>query len=153
MPASSAHGPADAPAASAAAGFGMAVTLEVSYAEAVQRTREALNGQGFGILSEIDVTATLHAKLGVDVPPQVILGACNPPLAHQALTAEIAIGLLLPCNVVVYAGDDPGTSVVAILDPVVQLGVTGREDIRPLATEVQARLLRVLNAITARPTQ
>ena len=144
MPASSAHGPADAPAASAAAGFGMAVTLEVSYAEAVQRTREALNGQGFGILSEIDVTATLHAKLGVDVPPQVILGACNPPLAHRGLQAEPDLGLLLPCNVVVREVGGGATRVTA-LDPDVMVDVTGRPELREVAAEARQRLQAALD--------
>ena len=81
------------------------------------------------------------------MPPYRILGACAPPLAHQALTSERDIGLLLPCNVVVYQGDGPDESVVAILDPVVQLGVTSRDDIRPLATEVQGRMRRVLEAL------
>lgn len=141
------------PTAGPAIPYGRAERVALPYEAAVAAVRDALAAEGFGVLTEIDVRATLKKKLDVDFRPYIILGACNPRLAHQALTAEIAIGLLLPCNVVVYAGDDPGTSVVAILDPVVQLGVTGREDIRPLATEVQARLLRVLNAITARPTQ
>ena len=130
--------------------YGRAGVVALPYEAAVAAVRDALAAEGFGVLTEIDVRATLKKKLDVDFRPYVILGACNPPLAHQALTAEIAIGLLLPCNVVVYAGDDPGTSVVAVLDPVVQLGVTGREDIRPLATDVQAKLLRALNAVTSR---
>ena len=115
--------------------------------EADKKVREELHKEGFGVLTEIDVQATLKQKLDVDFRPYRILGACNPPLAHQALTAEIDIGLLLPCNVVVYEGDEEGTSVVGILDPGVQLGVTGREDINHLADEVRTRLSRVLEAL------
>ena len=109
-----------------------------------------LGKEGFGVLTEIDVKATLKKKLDVDFRPYVILGACNPPMAHRALSAETAIGLLLPCNVVVYAGDEPGTSVVAVLDAEVQLGVTGRDDLKPIAAEVKSRLGRALNAVKAK---
>ena len=114
---------------------------------AVVRVVEALETEGFGVLPEIDVQSTLKAKLGVEHRPYKILGACNPPLAHRALTEEIDIGLLLPCNVVVYEGDEPGTAVVAIMDPVMQLGVAGRADMRPMAEEVKARMERVLAAL------
>ena len=109
--------------------------------------KEALAAEGFGVLTEIDVAATLKKKLDVDFRPYVILGACNPPLAYRALTAERDIGLLLPCNVVVYADDTPGRSVVAVMDPVEALQLTGNEDIRSLAEDVKARLTRVLEAI------
>lgn len=127
--------------------YGFKKTLSIPADEAEARLREALGNEGFGVLTEIDVQQTLKKKLDVDMPPYRILGACAPPLAHQALTAERDIGLLLPCNVVVYQGEDPGQSVVAVLDPVVQLGVTGRDDIRPLAEEVQGRMRRVLEAL------
>jgi uncharacterized protein (DUF302 family) len=127
--------------------YGMTTTVSLPYERALERTREALGAEGFGVLSEIDVRATLKKKLDVDVPPYVILGACNPPMAHRALTAERNIGLLLPCNVVVYAGDDPGTSVVAAVDPEVSLGRVENEQLRPLAIEVKARLRRVLDAV------
>lgn len=127
--------------------YGIATTVTLPYEEAVERTREALAAEGFGILTEIDVKATLKKKLDVDFRPYVILGACNPPLAHQALTAERDIGLLLPCNVVIYAADEPGRSVVAAMDPVEALALTGNEAIRPLATEVRARLERALSAV------
>ncbi|MFN8573847.1 MAG: DUF302 domain-containing protein [Gemmatimonadaceae bacterium] len=120
--------------------YGIGATVRLPYETAVQRTREALAGQGFGVLTEIDVAATLQKKLGATFRPYVILGACNPPLAHQALTAELDIGLLLPCNVIVYAGDAPDTSVVAAMDPVAALSLTGRSDIHDLAVEVRRRL-------------
>jgi uncharacterized protein (DUF302 family) len=119
----------------------------MDYPRAVARAKDALAAEGFGVLSEIDVAATLKKKLDVAFRPYVILGACNPPLAHRALMAERDIGLLLPCNVVVYADDVPGRSVVAAMDPVAALSLTGNADIAPLATEVKARLSRVLEAI------
>ena len=120
------------------------------YDDTVAATRAALMEQGFGVLTEIDVRATFKKKLDVEFRPYVILGACNPTLAHRALSEETAIGLLLPCNVIVYAGDDPGTSVVAVLDPEAQLGLTGRDDLNPLASEVRAKLNRVLDAVKAK---
>lgn len=126
--------------------YGMTTTVNLPYERAVERTREALGKEGFGVLSEIDVRATLKKKLDVDVPPYVILGACNPPLAHRALTAEPDIGLLLPCNVVVRATDD-NRSVVAAVDPEVSLGRVGNDSLVPLATEVRERLRRVLDAV------
>ena len=130
--------------------YGVQAEVAASYEDAVVLVREALAARGFGVLTEIDVRATMRKKLDVDFPPYVILGACNPPIAHRALTAERAIGLLLPCNVVVHAADAPGRSVVAVLDPVAQLGITGREDIRPLAEEVRALLLGVLEEVGRR---
>lgn len=127
--------------------YGIATTVPLEYDRAVERTKEALGAEGFGVLTEIDVAATLKKKLDVDFRPYIILGACNPPLAYSALTAERDIGLLLPCNVVVYADDVPGRSVVAVLDPVEALQLTGNEKIRPLAEDVKARLTRVLEAI------
>lgn len=127
--------------------YGISTTVPLDYGAAVERTKEALAAEGFGVLSEIDVAATLKKKLDVDFRPYVILGACNPPLAHRALTAERDIGLLLPCNVVVYADDQPGRSVVAAMDPVEALQLTGNDAIRPLAEDVKARLTRVLEAL------
>jgi len=126
-------------------GFKKTVALPPDAADA--RLREELQKEGFGVLTEIDVQGTLKKKLDVDVPPYRILGACNPELAHQALSAEQDIGLLLPCNVVIYADEDGNGSVVSVLDPVVQLGVTGRTDIEPLARDVRARMERVLAAL------
>lgn len=127
--------------------YGLTKTVSMPIEQADQRIREELQKEGFGILTEIDVKQTLKNKLDVDFRPYRILGACSPPLAYQALTAETNIGLLLPCNVVVYEGDEDGTSVVGVLDPKVQLGVTGRDDIGHLADEVRARMERALAAV------
>ena len=127
--------------------YGLKKTLSATVEEADLRVREELKKEGFGVLTEIDVKSTLKQKLDVDFRPYKILGACNPPLAHRALSEETDIGLLLPCNVVVYEGDKPGTAVVAIMDPVMQLGVAGRDDMRPMAEEVKARMERVLAAL------
>ncbi len=127
--------------------YGLSVEVTLPYDQAVERTVEELGKEGFGILSEIDVRATLKKKLDVEFPPYVILGACNPPLAHRALTTEQDIGLLLPCNVIVYAADDAGKCVVAALDPVKQLGIAGIEALEPLAQDVRSRMERVLEAV------
>jgi uncharacterized protein (DUF302 family) len=119
------------------------------YEQAVEATRAALAEEGFGVLTEIDVRATLKQKLDVDFRPYVILGACNPPLAHQALTAERDIGLLLPCNVIVYAADVPGRAVVAALDPVQQLKLAENGALEPLAEEVRRRLERAVDRVAA----
>jgi len=132
--------------------YGIGITVPVNYSRAVESVRAALAAEGFGVLTEIDVAATLKAKLGVDFRPYVILGACNPPLAHRALSAERDIGLLLPCNVIVYADDTPGRSVVAAMDPVEALQLTGRDDIRPIAEEVRTRLTRALEAVAQAAT-
>ena len=127
--------------------YGISTTIPLDYEAAVARTKEALAAEGFGVLSEIDVAATMKNKLDVDFRPYVILGACNPPLAHRALTAERDIGLLLPCNVIVYADDVPGRSVVAAMDPVEALQLTGNDAIAPVAEDVKARLTRVLESL------
>jgi uncharacterized protein (DUF302 family) len=105
----------------------------------------ALKEEGFGILTEIDVKATLKKKLDADFRKYVILGACNPPLAHRALSAELEIGLLLPCNVIVYEEDDG--SVVSIVDPISMLGVVESPELEPVASEARARLERVGKAL------
>ena len=130
--------------------YGISTTVPLDYEAAVARTKEALAAEGFGVLSEIDVAATMKKKLDVDFRPYVILGACNPPLAHRALTAERDIGLLLPCNVIVYADDVPGRSVVAAMDPVEALQLTGNDAIAPVAEDVKARLTRVLESLEAK---
>ena len=127
--------------------YAVGTTVALDYPHAVERVKEVLAAEGFGILCEIDVAATMKKKLDVDFRPYVILGACNPPLAYRALTAERDIGLLLPCNVVVYADDIPGRSVIAAMDPVVALEVTGNASIRPLAEDVKSRLTRALAAV------
>ncbi len=129
-----------------AASYALARTVDLSYEEADVRVREALQAEGFGVLTEIDVSATLKDKIDVDFPPYEILGACNPPLAHQALQTEPDIGLLLPCNVVVRALPD-GRTMVEALDPVEQLGVADNPDLPELAAEVRARMERVIAAV------
>jgi uncharacterized protein (DUF302 family) len=128
--------------------YGISTTVDLPFDQAQARTREALASEGFGVLTEIDVTATLRKKLDVEFRPYIILGACNPPLAHRALEAELDIGLLLPCNVIVYATDDPARSVVAALDPVAALSVSGNEAIQPIAEEVRGRLQRVVESVS-----
>jgi len=128
--------------------YGTSITLDAPFTDAVARVRAALAGQGFGVLTEIDVTATMQAKLGQQMEDYVILGACNPPFAHQALDVDRSIGLLLPCNVVVRAAAD-GT-VVEALDPQVMVALTGRAELKPVADEVSRRLTAALAALAAR---
>jgi uncharacterized protein (DUF302 family) len=125
-------------------GFGKSVAM--SYGDAVARVTQELQKEGFGVLTEIDVRATMKKKLDRDLPPYVILGACNPPFAAQALDAEPSIGLLMPCNVVVRQ-DAQGAVHVEFLDPVTLFELTGRPDVGPLAQEVRARLERVMAAL------
>jgi uncharacterized protein (DUF302 family) len=127
--------------------YAMRTIVPMPYDRAVERVREALGAEGFGVLTEIDVTATLKKKLDVDFRRYVILGACNPPLAHRALRSEPDIGVLLPCNVVVYEGDRDGESIVSVIDPEVSLGRVGNEALAPVAADVKARLARVVNAL------
>ena len=127
--------------------YGISTTVASPFDQTLARTREALGSEGFGVLTEIDVTATLRKKLDVEFRPYIILGACNPPLAHQALQTELDIGLLLPCNVIVYATDDPGHTVVAALDPVEALSLSGNDAIQPIAEDVRQRLQRVLTTV------
>lgn len=127
--------------------YGMKKHLDIPMEQAEGKVREELLKEGFGVLTEIDVRATLKAKLDADFRPYKILGACNPTLAHRALSGETDIGLLLPCNVIVYEGEKAGTSVVAVLDPKVQLAITGKADIKPLAEEARERLARVLERL------
>lgn len=128
------------------ADYAIARTVDLPFDQAEARVREALQAEGFGVLSEIDVAATLKKKLDVDFPRYLILGACNPPLAHQALQAEPDVGLLLPCNVVVRAVDG-GRTVVEALDPVKQLSVSGNPDLPRLAEDVRSRMQRVIDSL------
>ena len=122
--------------------YGSSISLDIPFSEAVARVRAALAGQGFGVLTEIDVTATLKAKLGEQIEDYVILGACNPPLAHRALAADRSIGLLLPCNVVVRT--TPAGIVVEALDPQIMATLTGRAELKPVADEAARRLATAL---------
>ena len=122
--------------------YGFSVQLRDEFKSVMHRVTEALKTEGFGVLTEIDVQATLKAKLGVDQRPYHILGACNPPLAHQALAADPDIGLLLPCNVVVREEADKSIT-VGFMDPVAVLKLTDNPQIAELAREVRARLERV----------
>jgi uncharacterized protein (DUF302 family) len=122
--------------------------LHVSFDDAVARTREALAEQGFGVLTEIDMKATLKAKLGKDMEDYLILGACNPPLAHRAVEANRQIGLLLPCNVVVRTDlDHAGTVLVEAMNPGLLVEVTGEPELRPVAEEVTGRLQAAIDSL------
>lgn len=133
----------EVPAEMSSVSFG--VTLPLSSEEAVERVKGALKDQGFGVLTEIDIRDTMKQKLDVDFRPYTILGACNPPLAHRALSSDLEVGLLLPCNVVVY--ETEGGSRVEILDPVAALGVISNESLAPVAREAHDRLKRVAQAL------
>jgi uncharacterized protein (DUF302 family) len=123
--------------------YGFGKPVDLSFDTALVRVTEELQKEGFGVLTEIDVAGTLKKKLNKDMPPYRILGACNPPLAHQALAAEPTIGLLLPCNVVVRQ-DDQGQVHVEFMDPVGIFTLLDRPDVAPLAQEVRSRLDRVM---------
>jgi uncharacterized protein (DUF302 family) len=127
--------------------YGMTVRLRAPFAQAIDRVRAALQEQGFGILTEIDVKATMHEKLGEDMEDYMILGACNPPLAYRALGVDRRIGLLLPCNVVVRA--DGEETIVEALDPQVMVTVAGKDDLAPVADEATRRLQTALDALAA----
>ncbi|MCB0047229.1 MAG: DUF302 domain-containing protein [Caldilineaceae bacterium] len=126
--------------------YGMRQSLSMNYADAIPAVKAALKEEGFGVLTEIDVKATMKQKLNEEYRPYIILGACNPNLAHKGLQAEPELGLLLPCNVIVYdAGDD--TSVVSIVDPMIMVGVAENSALQEMATEANARLTRVLESL------
>jgi uncharacterized protein (DUF302 family) len=125
--------------------YGMIVRTSAPFAEAVTRVRDALRSQGFGVLTEIDVKATLHDKLGEEMEDYLILGACNPPLAHRALSTDRHIGMLLPCNVVIRTED--GQTVVEALDPQTMVEVAGEPELQPVADEAARRLRAALDSL------
>lgn len=127
----------------------MTVRTSAPFADAVARVRDALQGQGFGVLTQIDVQATLHDKLGQDMEDYLILGACNPSLAHQALAIDPSIGLLLPCNVVVRT--DAGQTIIEALDPQTMVTVTGQPSLKPVADEAASRLKTALDSLRDTP--
>ena len=126
--------------------LGISVHLNIDFETALARTVEALKAEGFGVLTEIDVKETLKKKLGVDHLPYKILGACNPPLAYRALTAAPEVGLLLPCNVTVRQLEG-GAIEVAIIDPIMMMGVIDNPMLKPIADEARARLERVAQSL------
>ena len=128
------------------ADLGLMVMLDTDYETAVERVTEALKVEGFGILTEIDVKSTLKKKIDVDFRPYVILGACNPPLAHRALTAAPEVGMLLPCNVTVAQNDD-GQIQVSIINPLVMMQVVPNDELEEIAKEAHERLSRVVESL------
>jgi uncharacterized protein (DUF302 family) len=132
-----------------AAQYALTGTTSLTFEEAVARVREGLAAEGFGVLCEIDVQATLKAKLGVDGDRYLILGACNPTLAHRALQAEPDLGVLLPCHVVVY--EHAGEIRVSAVDAERMLSIVGRDELEPIATEVRSKLARVVEQAVAAP--
>ena len=126
--------------------YGFRAALDLPFDEALEKVTAALKNEGFGVLTEIDVKKTLKGKLDLDFRPYKILGACNPQLAHRALSSELEVGLLLPCNVVVYE-DDEGKSVVSMVDPDAMLGVVKNEELVAVATEARERLAHALEAV------
>lgn len=124
--------------------YGISKEIEISYEDAVEKTRGLLAAEGFGILTEIDVKETLKKKLDQDFRKYIILGACNPPYAYKALTAETDIGLLLPCNVIVYE-NDKGRTTVSAIDPTVAMGMVENETLAELAGEIREKLVKVIN--------
>jgi len=131
--------------------YGFGTTIHLPLDEAILRTKAALKAEGFGVLTEIDVRATLEEKLGVEIASYVILGACNPALAHQALQMEPEVGLLLPCNVTVR--DVAGESRVSIVDPDAMLGVVANPAMRAIAGEAKERLKRVIAQLTTEASE
>ena len=137
---------------SAATGYTLSTTTELGFTDAVERVRAELKEDGFGVLCEIDVQATLHEKLGAETEPYVILGACNPSLAHQALSLEPELGVLLPCNVVIYQRN--GKTYISAVDAERMLSIVGNEELQPVAAQVRDRLAAVVDReplLTARP--
>ena len=131
-------------------GIALSTTLHATFEDAVERTRKALSEQGFGVLTEIDMKATLKAKLGEDMEDYLILGACNPPLAHRAVNIDRQIGLLLPCNVVVRTDPEAdGTVLIEAMDPQLLVDVSGEAKLRPVADEVATKLQAAIDSLGA----
>lgn len=129
----------------ATATYGFGTTLDLPFSDAIERVTAALKAEGFGVLTTIDVRQTLHDKIGAEFEPYVILGACNPHLAHRALQAEHELGLLLPCNVIVHEHD--GGVAVSVVDPAQMLGFVDNPALAPIADEAKERLQRVVAAL------
>jgi uncharacterized protein (DUF302 family) len=125
--------------------YGFSKTIDLTYEQALEKVTAELKKEGFGVLTTIDVKETLKQKINVDFKKYTILGACNPPIAHKALQIEEELGLLLPCNVIVYEKD--GKTRVSIFDPMVMTWIMENDQMKPIATEVQEKLQRVLKAI------
>jgi uncharacterized protein (DUF302 family) len=128
------------------ASFGIQKTLDMGFEDALARVPEALKAEGFGVLTEIDVQQTLKKKLDVDFRRYRILGACNPPFAHKALQHSLDVGMLMPCNVIVYEADD-GRTVVSAVDPMQTMAAQGDPEMRPLADAVQQKLQKVIDSL------
>jgi uncharacterized protein (DUF302 family) len=134
-------------------GYALSTTLHTTFEDAVQRTRQALADQGFGVLTEIDMKATLKAKLGEDMEQYLILGACNPPLAHRAVNCDRQIGLLLPCNVAVRADpDDADTIIIDAMDPQVMVQVSDEAGLREVADDAGEKLRAALGSLQQQAT-
>jgi uncharacterized protein (DUF302 family) len=131
--------------------YGLNITLDRPFDATVEATRAALAAEGFGVLMEADLRATFRKKLNVDTPPYVILGACSPPHALEALKADPDLGLLLPCNVIVRRDEAAGRTRVAAIDPVVVLGVAANPALHPVALVIRERLVRALAALEKAP--
>ncbi len=127
--------------------YGIAVTTTATFEQAIERVREAFAAQGFGVVTEMNVQATLASKIGEDIGPYVVLGMCNPRFASRAIAGDPDIGVLLPCNVLIAGGDGP-VRVVA-QDPALMVEATGNSELRPIADEVRGRIVAALESVAA----
>jgi uncharacterized protein (DUF302 family) len=131
----------------ATTGYTLSTTTDKPFADTVERVRAELKEEGFGVLCEIDVQATMREKLGAEMEPYLILGTCNPPLAHQALSAEAELGALLPCNVVIYERD--GTTHISAIDAEQMLSIVGNDELQPISAQVRDKLAAVVERTAA----